>query len=264
LTEFAWDETEIELSEKYGLVADNLHTAMHEVIGHGSGKASPKLQGKDPADFFPGYYNTLEETRADLVGMWNAFDEKLIDIGVAKDKDEVRKIGTTLYNQRVLAALTQLYRIGKQDQLEEDHFKNRQLIVHYLLKSNYGVAAEKRDGKTYYRVLDYDKAREGVGVLLAEVMRIKAEGDFAACKTLVDTYGLKVDIALRDEVQERAHRLDLPAYTGFVQPKLEPVLGPTGKITDVKATHPLDLATQMLEYSQFTRNEGAAYQSEAK
>lgn len=259
LKEFAWDTAEVERNEKYGLLADNLHTALHEVIGHGSGKASPKLGGKDPSDFLPGYYNTLEETRADLIGMWDCFDEKLIDIGVAKDMEEVRQIGMTLFDQRVRAALVQLYRIGDHDQLEEDHFKNRQIISHYLIKNDYGVAVEKRDGKTFYRITDYEKARQGVGVLLAEVMRIKAEGDLAAAKALIDSYGLKVDIALRDEVIERARKLDLPAYTGFVQPKLEAVLDPEGKITDVKVSYPLDLATQMLEYSTFTRNEKAAY-----
>lgn len=256
--EFAWDQADIEANEKYGLIADNLHTAMHEVIGHGSGKVNPKLEGKDPAEFLPGYYNTLEETRADLVALWNAWDEKLVDIGVAKDIAEARKIGEVMYQQQVRVGLTQLYRIGKHDQLEEDHMKNRQLIVHYLIKNKHGVVVERRDGKTYYRIVDYDSAREGVGKLLAEVMRIKAEGDLKAAKQLVDTYGLKVDVALRDEVQERVKKLDLPSYTGFVQPKLEPVLDPEAKVVDVKVSYPLDLATQMLEYSAFTRNEKMA------
>jgi len=256
--EFAWDQAEIEANEKYGLIADNLHTAMHEVIGHGSGKVHPKLEGKDPSEFLPGYYNTLEEARADLVALWNAWDEKLVDIGVAKDPLEVRSIGEVMLQQQVRVGLTQLYRIGKHEQLEEDHMKNRQLIVHYLIQNNYGVTVEKRDGKTYYHIIDYDKAREGVGKLLAEVMRIKAEGDLKAAKELIDTYGLKVDIALRDEVQERVKKLDLPSYTGFVQPRLEPVLDPEANIVDVKVTYPLDLSTQMLEYSAFTRKEKAS------
>lgn len=253
--EFAWDQKEVEMNEKYGLIADNLHTAMHEVIGHGSGKVNPRLEGKDPAEFLPGYYNTLEEARADLVALWNAWDEKLVDIGVAKDAAEARKVGEVMLQQQVRVGLTQLYRIGSHEQLEEDHMKNRQLIVNYIIKNSDAVKVEKREGKTYYRIVDYDKTREAVGTLLAEVMRIKAEGDLKAAKELIDTYGLKVDVTLRDEVQERVKKLDLPSYTGFVQPKLEPVMNPEAKIADVKISYPLDLAAQMLEYSAFTRNE---------
>ncbi len=254
IKEFAFDETEIAMHEQYGSKADNLHTAMHEVIGHGSGKVSDKLQGKDPADFLPGYYNTLEETRADLIALWNAFDPKLVDIGFAKDFDEVRKIGETMYQQAIRVALTQLRRIGKSDQLEQDHMKNRQVIAHYVMGNSNAVQIEKRDGKTFYRIVNYEEMKEAVGKLLAEVMRIKAEGDFDAAKHLIDKYGLKVNIELRDEVQRRAELLDLPLYTGFVMPKLEPVLDPEAKIVDVKVSYPLDLTTQMLEYSAFTNN----------
>lgn len=251
--EFAWDEEEVKNQELYGGIAAKLHTAMHEVIGHGSGKASDKLGGKDPADFLPGYYNTLEESRADLVAWWNAWDEKLVDIGIAKDLTEARRIAETHSQQRVRTALNQLRRIGKSEQLEQDHLKGRQMIVHYIIANSDAITVEKRDGKTYYRIVDYDKMREAVGKLLAEVMRIKAEGDFAAAKALIDTYGLKVDVALRDEVQARVKDLNLPSYTGFVMPKLEPVNDPTAKIIDVKVTYPLDFATQMLEYSAFTK-----------
>ena len=256
--EFAWDQNEIDMQDQYGSKADNLHTAMHEVIGHGSGKVSPRLAGKDPTEFLPGYYNTLEEARADLVALWNAWDDKLVDIGIAKDKQEARNIGETMYQQAIRVGLTQLYRIGKHEQLEEDHMKNRQLIAMYIIKNSDAVKVEQRDGKTYYRIVDYGKAREAAGRLLAEIMRIKAEGDLKAVKELVDTYGFKVDIALRDEVQERVKKLDLPAYTGFVQPKLEPVTDAGGKITDVKISYPVDLAKQMLEYSAFTRKEKSA------
>lgn len=260
IKEFASDEAEIEMQDKYGSMADNLHTAMHEVIGHGSGAVSPKLQGKDPADFLPGYYNTLEETRADLVALWNAFDSTIVDIGLAKDEDEVRKIGETIYQQTIRVALTQLRRIGKSDQLEQDHIKNRQLIAHYVIENSAAVKIEKRNGKTYYIIVNYDKMKNAVGKLLAEVMRIKAEGDYTAAKNLIDKYGLKVNTTLRDEVQERAKKLDLPLYTGFVMPKLEPVLDPTAKIVDINVIYPLDLAKQMLEYSQFTKNERAAFE----
>jgi dipeptidyl-peptidase-3 len=267
--ELAWDEREVQNEEKYGTLADDLHTAMHEVIGHGSGKASPKLGGKDPSVFLPGYYNTLEEARADLVALWHAWDPKLVDIGVAKDAAEARAIGETMYQQAVRTALAQLRRIGNSTQLEEDHLKNRQLIVHYALENSSAIAVEKREGKTYYRIADYDSLRGVFGRLLAEIMRIKAEGDLAAGKTLVDRYGLKVDVSLRDEIQGRVRHLNLPSYTAFVMPKLEPVSRddepdkgqvlpagskhPAGQITDVKVSYPLDLAAQMLEYSGFTK-----------
>ena len=253
LKEFANNQSEIDNQEKYGTIADNLHTAMHEVIGHASGKVSDKLGGKDPADFLPGYYNTLEEARADLVALWNAWDEKLVDIGVAKTPEDARKIGETMYEQAVRVALSQLRRIGTDTQIEEDHMKNRQLIVHYIMKNSDAVAVEKKNGKTYYRIIDYDKMRLAVGKLLSEIMRIKAEGDLKAAEQLVNTYGLKVDIALRDEVQERVKSLDAPAYTGFVQPVLTSVMDPEAKIVDVNVSYPLSLADQMLSYSAMTR-----------
>ena len=262
LKEFAYDQEEIDNQDIYGSRADNLHTAMHEVIGHGSGKVSDKLQGKDPSDFLPGYYNTLEEARADLVALWNAWDDKLVDIGIAKDKEEARKIGETMYRQAILVALTQLRRIGSNDQLEEDHMKNRQLIAHYIMGNSDAVKVETRNGKTFYHIVDYNKAHEAVGKLLAEIMRIKAEGDLPAIKALVDKYGFKVDVKLRDEVQDRVKKLDIASYTGFVMPKLEPVMNPEAKFIDVKISYPLDLAKQMLEFSAFTRNERAAVKTQ--
>ena len=256
--EFAWDPQEIKMEEKYGSLADNLHTAMHEVIGHGSGKVSDKLQGRDPGDFLPGYYNTLEEARADLVALWNGWDEKLVDIGLTKDKLEARQIGETIYRQQIRVALTQLRRIEKSDQLEEDHMKSRALIGYYIMENSNAVKVEMRDGKTYYHIVDFEAARKSAGELLAELMRIKAEGDLKAARTLIDKYGLKVDTKLRVEVQERVKKLDIASYTGFVMPKLEPVLNGEGKISDVRVIYPMDLAKQMLEYSSFTKGEKAA------
>jgi dipeptidyl-peptidase-3 len=252
--EFAWDEEEVQNQERYGTLANNLHTAMHEVIGHGSGKASPKLKGRDPSDFLPGYYSTLEEARADLVALWNAWDPKLVDIGIAKDLAEARRIGETMFQRQVRTALNQLRRIGDSEQLEEDHLKNRQMIIHYIIRNSNAVRVEQRNGKTYYRIVDFEGMRKSVGELLAEVMRIKAEGDLAAAKALVDTYGLKIDVRLRDEVQERVKHLNLASYTGFIMPKLEPVNDPTAKVIDVRVSYPLDLAAQMLEYSAFTKS----------
>jgi dipeptidyl-peptidase III len=247
--EFCWDEEEARDGAQYGSIADNLHTALHEVVGHGAGKVSPKLAGRDPAEFLPGYYNTLEETRADLVGMWDAWDPRLVEAGWAKDEQELLKIGHVLFLQRVRTGMIQLRRIGSSEQLEEDHLKNRQIITNYLLEHSTGVKMEQRQGKNYIRVVDFEAARATAGELLAEIMRIKAEGDLTAAKKLVDSYGLKVDVRLRDEVQARVKRLNLSSYTAFVMPQFEPVLDPQAKIVDVKVTYPADLATQMLEWS---------------
>ena len=263
LYEFAWDDDEIENQVKYGMKADNLHTALHEVIGHGSGKVNNNLIG-DPANYLPGYYNTLEEARADLVALWCVFDSKILETGIANDFQELRKIGETMFQQAVRVALTQLRRIGEEDQLQEDHMKNRQLIAHYLMENFRAVRKTTKNGKTFYRIVDFERAHQDVGKLLAEIMRIKAEGDLKAAKTLIDKYGLKVDTKLRLEVQERVKKLDAPAYTGFVQPKLELVKDSLGEIVDVIVTHPLDLQKQMLEYSAFTREEIKQVQQEQK
>jgi len=254
LVEFAWDDEEIFNHEKYGTKADNLHTALHEIIGHGSGKVSTHLIG-DPANYLPGYYNTLEEARADLIALWCVFDTKLIETGIAENIFELKKIAETMFQQAVRVALTQLRRIGDSEHLEEDHMKNRQLIVHYLMEDFRAVRKVSRNGKTYYRIMDFERAHSAVGRLLAEVMRIKAEGDLKAAKNLIDTYGLKVDKELRIEVQERVKKLDAPAYTGFVQPSLELVKNSSGEIIDVNVTYPLDLKTQMFEYSQLSKQE---------
>jgi len=151
LYEFAWDDDEIENQVKYGMKADNLHTALHEVIGHGSGKVNNNLIG-DPANYLPGYYNTLEEARADLVALWCVFDSKILETGIANDFQELRKIGETMFQQAVRVALTQLRRIGEEDQLQEDHMKNRQLIAHYLMENFRAVRKTTKNGKTYSKL----------------------------------------------------------------------------------------------------------------
>ncbi|MEK7263808.1 MAG: peptidase M49 [Bacteroidota bacterium] len=253
LFEFAWDDDEIKNQDLYGTRADNLHTALHEVIGHGSGKMSDHLIG-DPSHFLPGYFNTLEEARADLVALWCVFDTKLIETGIVDNIFELRKIGETMFQQAIRVALTQLRRIGDSDHLEEDHMKNRQLIAHYLMDDFRAVRKVKRGGSTYYRIIDFERAHYGVGRLLAEIMRIKAEGDLKSAKSLIDKYALKVDSELRVEVQNRVRKLDAPAYTGFVMPKLVPAKDSNDNIVDVEVTYPLDLSTQMFEFSSFTKN----------
>jgi dipeptidyl-peptidase-3 len=253
LKEFAVDQQEIDLSEQYGSLADNMHTALHEVLGHASGKVSPSLK-VDPQAALPGYYSTLEEARADLVALYHIWDPKLVEIGIIPNTMDVVK---AMYNKEVRnAGLIQLQRVPKgHDQLEEDHMKNRQMIVHWLVKNADCIERFQKDGKTYFRVTNYEKMRDGVGRLLAEVQRIKSEGDLAGAKALIDTYGFKIDTALRDEVLARMEKLDRAVYTGFVMPKLEPVKDAKGKITDIKIAYPMDLGKQMLEYSAFTRME---------
>lgn len=251
--EFSFSKEEIELQEKYGNLADNMHTALHEVLGHASGKVSPNLKG-DPQSALPGYYSTLEEARADLVALWHIWDPKLVEIGIIPNTLDVVK---AMYNKEIRnACLVQLQRVPKgHDQLEEDHMKNRQLIAHWLWKNADCVERVEKDGKTYFRITSYEKMRDGVGKLLAEIQRIKAEGDLPAIKALVDTYGLKIDTSLRDQVLARMEKLDRAVYTGFVMPKLELVKNTKGEITDVKVSYPLDLGKQMLEYSAFTKRE---------
>ncbi len=247
--EFSFDAAEYERTLAYGMHADNLHTALHEVLGHGSGKMNPALTG-DPHTLLPGYYSTLEEARADLVAMWHIWDPKLIEIGAV----ESDVIARTMYEKEVRnAGLLQLQRVpAGQDQLQEDHMKNRQLIVHWLMKNAHCIERTVREGKTYFQITDFAAMKNGVGTLLAEVMRIKGEGDHAAARSLIDEYGLAIDTALRDEVLERMEHLDRAVYTGFVMPRLEPVLGEGGSIADVTVSYPCDLASQMLEYSAFT------------
>ncbi len=253
LKEFAFDAKEVERADKFASLADNMHTALHEVLGHASGKVSPNLK-VDPQGALPGYYSTLEEARADLVALYHIWDPKLAEIGIVSNTMETVK---ALYDKEVRnAALVQLQRVPKgHDQLEEDHMKNRQMNIHWLITNADCIERVQKDGKTYFRVTSYEKMRVGVGKLLAELQRIKSEGDLAAAKLLIDTYGFKIDTTLRDEVLQRMEKLDRAVYTGFVMPKLEPVSNAQGTITDVTVAYPLDLAEQMLEYSAFTKSE---------
>jgi dipeptidyl-peptidase-3 len=237
-------------SKKYGEEAEDLLTAMHEVIGHGSGKLGEKVQGS-PAKFLKEYYSTLEEARADLMGLWNISDPKLRELGLVKDQAEVAK---AMFDNAARAPLTQLRRIPKGTTIEEDHQRNRQLIAHYIRDKTGAIEYFDREGKTYVRVTDYTKMREGVGQLLAELMRIKAEGDYAAIKTLVDQYGVTFDPKLRDQVVARYKTLNLPAYWAGVNPKLTSDLGPKKNLPEIKIWYPRDAVKQYLEY-------GAMYDS---
>jgi dipeptidyl-peptidase-3 len=250
-SEFAWSPEEIARAEKWQGFAHELATDLHEVIGHASGQMHPNL-GCAPQTVLKEQYSAIEESRADLVALYFLPDPKMVGMGLirAEDHDAVVRAEYENYSR---APLAQLRRIREGAIIEEDHMRNRQMIVHWLMANTKAIEKRVRDGKTYYVMLDPKAFREGVGRLLAEVQRIKANGDYAAAKALMDTYGIHFDPALRDEIVARVDKLKLPSYTGFVQPKLEPVRHADGTIRDVKISYPQDLTTQMLEYSDATR-----------
>jgi dipeptidyl-peptidase-3 len=245
--EFAWSEEEADRATKWSAVASELTTNMHEVIGHGSGRILEHLQG-NPQSALKEQYSALEESRADLVALYFVPDPKLVDLGLV-DADDHDEIVRAEYEGYARNALVQLRRVREGTQIEEDHMRNRQMIVRWLMANSSAIDERRRDGKTYYVVTDVHAFREGAGRLLAEVQRIKAEGDYAAARALFDTYGVHFDPALRDEVVARVERLNMPSYTGFVQPKLTPRRDHDGRILDVEISYPQDLTRQMLEYS---------------
>jgi dipeptidyl-peptidase III len=245
--EFAWTEEEAERAEKWSSVAGELTTNMHEVIGHGSGRISEKLQGS-PQTVLKEHYSALEESRADLVALYFLPHPKLVELGLV-DADDHKEIVQAEYEAYARNALVQLRRVREGTQIEEDHMRNRQTIVGWLMANSSAIEVRKRDGKTYYVMTDAAAFQEGVGRLLATVQEIKAEGDYDAAKHLVETYGVHFDPLLRDEIVARVDELHMPSYTAFVQPRLEAVRGPDGSIVDVRISYPLDLTEQMLEYS---------------
>jgi dipeptidyl-peptidase-3 len=245
--EFAWSDAEAERAQKWSSVASELTTNMHEVIGHGSGRIREHLKG-NPQSVLKEQYSALEESRADLVALYFVPDRKLVELGLVDEADH-DDIVRAEYEGYARNALVQLRRVREGTQIEEDHMRNRQMIVRWLIENTSAIDVRRRDGKTYYVVTDVNAFRAGVGRLLAEVQRIKSEGDYEAAKALFETYGVHFDPALRDEVVARVDRLHMPSYTGFVQPRLEAVRDGQGAITDVKISYPLDLTAQMLEYS---------------
>ncbi len=245
--EFAWSEEEALRAEKWSSVASELTTNMHEVIGHGSGRISERLQGS-PQTVLKEQYSALEESRADLVALYFVPDPKLVELGLV-DAEDHQEIVRAEYEAYARNALVQLRRVREGTQIEEDHMRNRQMIVGWLMANSRAIEVRRRDGKTYYVMVDVKAFQEAVGRLLADVQRIKAEGDYEAAKQLFEQYGVHFDPALRDEVVERVDRLQMPSYTGFVQPRLEAVRAADGAIQDVTISYPQDLTAQMLEYS---------------
>ena len=245
--EFAWTEEEAERSRRWGRLAGEMTTNMHEVIGHASGQLAERLGGS-AQPYLNEHYSALEEARADLIGLYFLADPKLVEIGVipAEAHDDVVLAQYEAYTRN---ALLQLRRIREGTQIEQDHMRNRQMIVHWLMANTEAIERRMRDGRTYYVMVDAAAFRAGVATLLAEVQRIKSEGDYEAARTLFETHGIHFDPALRDEVVARVDAVGLPSYTGFVQPRLEPVRDDAGAIVDVKISYPRDLTAQMLEYS---------------
>ncbi|MGP8243706.1 MAG: dipeptidyl-peptidase 3 family protein [Bryobacteraceae bacterium] len=248
LEEFAATPEEIAICKKYGEEASDLMTGLHEVIGHGSGKLSPRFSGGAEA-YLKEYFSTLEEGRADLMALWNIFDPKLRELGLVSSPD----VGKAMYYQAVRVALTQLNRIPKGDTIEEDHQRNRALIVNYLMDRTGAIQRIERDGKTYLRLTDFDKMRRGVGTLLAELMRIKAEGDYAAIKALVDRYGVHFDPRLRDQVVARYQRLDLPRYWCGLNADVTARFDAAGRPAGIAMSYPRDYVKQQLSYAAMYR-----------
>ena len=247
LQEFAASPEEAQRGERFGELSQDLLTAMHEVIGHGSGKLSDRLltTGAQPA--LKEYFSTLEEARADLMGLWNVWDPKLKELGLLTDQEGIAR---TMYDDAARVALTQLRRIPKGDIIEEDHQRNRQLIVNYIIDKTGAIERLQRNGKAYIRVADYQKMREGVGMLLKELMRIKAEGDYDAIKALVDRYAVRFDPPVRDQVVARYKALDLPTYWAGINPELTADFDARGNVTAVRIAYPRDAVRQYLAYGR--------------
>ena len=245
--EFALNDTIKGRMKKWGSLAADLHTDMHECIGHASGQINIGVETPDKT--LKNYSGTLEEARADLVGLYYIMDQKLIDIGVMPSLE----VGMTQYDSYLMNGLmTQLTRLKPGAQIEEAHMRNRQLNARWVFekgKKDKVVEFIKKDGKTYVRINDYKKLRELFGQLLREIQRIKSEGDFEAGKNLVETYGVKVDQALHKEILERYKKLNVKPYRGFIQPKLVPVMEGE-KITDVKIEYPQSFFEQMMDYGK--------------
>lgn len=244
--EFVYSDAELQLIDKYADLTGELHTDLHECLGHGSGKLLP---GVDP-DALKAYGSTIEEARADLFGLYYVADPKLVELGLTPNEDAYK---AEYYTYLMNGLMTQLVRIEPGNNVEEAHMHNRQLIARWVFEKGAAdkvVELVKKDGKTYVVVNDYEKLRELFGELLSEIQRIKSTGDYQGAHDLVENYAVKVDPALHAEVLERYKKLNLAPYKGFVNPKYEAVVDAAGKITDVKVTYDEGYAEQMLRYSK--------------
>ena len=244
--EFVYSDAELQLIDKYADLTGELHTDLHECLGHGSGKLLP---GVDP-DALKAYGSTIEEARADLFGLYYVADPKLVELGLTPNADAYK---AEYYTYLMNGLMTQLVRIEPGNNVEEAHMRNRQLIARWVFEKGAAdkvVELVKKDGKTYVVVNDYEKLRALFGKLLSEIQRIKSTGDYQGAHDLVENYAVKVYPALHAEVLERYKKLNLAPYKGFVNPKYEAVVDAAGKITDVKVTYDEGYAEQMLRYSK--------------
>lgn len=247
LEEFAFSEEEVDLDKSRGSQASKLHVDLHEIIGHGSGKIEDGVA--EPAETLKNYASTIEEARADLVALYFAMDQKLIDLGLMPDE----KTGICEYNSFIRSSLlTQLVRVEFGKEIEESHMRNRQLIAKWVFemgKVENVIERVKKEENTYFVIRDYKKLRLLFGTLLKEVQRIKSTGDYQAAKDLVENYGVKVDPELHKEVLERWKRLNIAAYAGFLNPQYSPIFD-DHKMVDIEITYPDNFTKQMLYYSQ--------------
>ena len=240
--EFVIDQKTLEIIDRYGDICDDLHTDLHECLGHGSGQLLP---GVDP-DALKAYGNTIEEARADLFGLYYIADKKLVELGLTPDEEAYQ---SQYYTYMMNGLMTQLIRITPGRQIEEAHMRNRALIAHWCYEKGNAIKMIEREGKTYVEITDYEEVRRLIATLLAEVQRIKSEGDFEAARQLVEQYAVKVDPQLHQEVLERYQRLNLAPYKGFINPQLLPVFDANGEICDIQVNYSEGYAHQMLRYS---------------
>ncbi len=249
LKEFVHDDTEFELEEKYGQVADKLHTALHEVIGHASGQLNPGVG--ETKETLKNYASTLEEGRADLVGLYYLYNPKLQELGLV---DDWKKVGMAAYDGYIRNGLmTQLIRLNLGDDVEEAHMRNRQWVSAWVFekgKADNVIEKITREGKTYYNINDYEKLHDLFGQLLRETQRIKSEGDYTAVEHLVETYGVKVDQKLHAEILERNKQFTAAPYSGFVNPVITPKMDANGEIENFSIEQPKTFTEQMLFYSE--------------
>ena len=243
LEEFAIDRETVDMIRKYGDVCDDLHTDLHECLGHGSGQLLP---GVNP-DALKAYGNTIEEARADLFGLYYIADKKLTGLKLTPDENAYK---SQYYSYIMNGLLTQLVRITPGNKIEEAHMRNRALIARWCLENGNAITLEKRDGKTYVRINDYEELRRQFATLLAEVQRIKSEGDYEAGRMLVEKYAVNIDPEIHNEVLDRYRHLNIAPYKGFLNPRMLPVFNANGEVIDITLDYSEGYDEQMMRYSQ--------------
>ena len=243
LEEFAIDQATVDMIRKYGDVCDDLHTDLHECLGHGSGQLLP---GVNP-DALKSYGSTIEEARADLFGLYYIADKKLVELNLTPDEEAYK---SQYYTYIMNGLMSQLVRITPGNKIEEAHMRNRALIANWCLDNGNAISLVKRDGKTYVQINDYEALRGQFASLLAEVQRIKSEGDYEAGRALVETYGVNINAELHAEVLERYKRLDIAPYKGFLNPRMLPVHNAKGEVVDISLDYSESYDEQMLRYSR--------------